>query len=35
MREAVDRHNHAKSLKEKQDASAYFMKNCYKAGIII
>ncbi|MBR1743063.1 MAG: hypothetical protein IJ733_14580 [Lachnospiraceae bacterium] len=34
MREAVDRHNHAKNLKEKQDASAYFMKNCYKVGII-
>ena len=34
MREAVDRNNRAGNLKEKQDASAYFIGNCHKAGII-
>jgi hypothetical protein len=34
MREAIERNNRAKNLKEKQDASAYFMRSCHKAGII-
>ena len=33
-REAVDKYNEAKNLKEKQDATDYFLNNCYKIGMI-
>lgn len=34
LRTAIDMNNKAKSLQEKQDASDYFIKNCYKAGLL-
>lgn len=34
MREAVIRNEKAKNLKQRQEASEYFMNNCYKAGLI-
>lgn len=34
LRTAIDMNNSAKNLQEKQDASDYFIKNCYQAGLL-
>lgn len=34
LRTAIDMNNSAKTLQEKQDASDYFIKNCYQAGLL-
>lgn len=34
LKQAIDMHNNSKTLKEYQEAAKFFLKNCYKVGII-
>jgi hypothetical protein len=34
LKKAIIMNNNAKNLKEKQEASDYFLNNCYQAGLV-